>query len=109
MKGRDSASTTRNPEQITSTQWEAHCRQCGLCCFEKYTDGNGRHRTTRIACRYLDVVTRQCRVYQKRFTTGEICLKLTPEIVSQADWLPEECAYRILLAAHPDLQLVEEP
>lgn len=94
-----------SPKYLTASQWEALCNQCGLCCFEKYTDGLGNHVMTRLACRYLDVVSRQCRVYHKRFTTGEVCLKLTPENVKAADWLPEECAYRILLTAHPDIQV----
>ncbi|HKL25437.1 MAG TPA: hypothetical protein VJ910_04365 [Desulfuromonadales bacterium] len=76
------------------TDWEAICRRCGLCCFEKSVDERGRVTTTAVACRHLDVISRQCRVYHKRLDVGEGCVKLTPEIVAQADWLPEVCAYR---------------
>lgn len=76
------------------TLWEEICNRCGLCCFEKKLDVRGRNVTTRVPCRHLDIVTRECRVYQKRFEVGEGCLQLTPEIVAAADWLPEDCAYR---------------
>jgi len=75
------------------TEWEAICRQCGACCFEKVVDRHGRWHTSDIACRFLDVVSRRCKVYHKRFEVGEGCIKLTPEIVRDADWLPEDCAY----------------
>ena len=74
--------------------WEQSCRRCGLCCFEKVIEENGRIRTTTVACRYLDIVTRECKVYAKRQAVESTCVKLTPEIVATVDWLPEECAYR---------------
>ncbi|KIH75800.1 hypothetical protein SAMN05660860_02937 [Geoalkalibacter ferrihydriticus] len=77
---------------MTEDQWENLCRRCGLCCFEKYIDGN-RVIHTPIACRHLDIVTRECRVYDKRFSVGEGCVQLTPEVVGQVKWLPDDCAY----------------
>lgn len=74
--------------------WESVCKRCGLCCFEKSIDERGRVTVTTIACRHLDIVSRECRVYHKRLDVGEGCIKLTPEVVAQADWLPELCAYR---------------
>jgi uncharacterized cysteine cluster protein YcgN (CxxCxxCC family) len=76
--------------------WEATCQRCGLCCFDKSVDRRGRFVTTRTACRHLDIVGRKCRVYEKRLDVGEGCIKLTPEIVAKADWLPEDCAYRAI-------------
>jgi uncharacterized cysteine cluster protein YcgN (CxxCxxCC family) len=76
------------------TNWEDVCNRCGLCCFEKSVDLKGRFFTTRVPCRHLDIVTRECRVYQKRLDVGEGCIKLTPRIVRKADWLPAGCAYR---------------
>jgi hypothetical protein len=78
---------------ISVKQWEDICRQCGECCFEKFADKHGRLHTSTIACRFLDVATRSCKVYHKRFDVGEGCVKLTPEVVREADWLPEDCAY----------------
>jgi uncharacterized cysteine cluster protein YcgN (CxxCxxCC family) len=74
--------------------WEETCKRCGLCCFEKSVDRSGRLQTTRVPCRHLDIVSRECRVYHKRLEVGEGCVKLTPDIVRQVDWLPESCAYR---------------
>jgi len=74
--------------------WEDTCLRCGLCCFEKSVDKSGHFITTRIPCQHLDIVSRECRVYHKRLEVGEGCVKLTPQIVSRADWLPESCAYR---------------
>lgn len=78
------------------TTWEESCRRCGLCCFEKSVDLKGRFYTTTIPCRHLDIITRECRVYDKRLEVGEGCVKLTPEVVHKADWLPVDCAYRKL-------------
>ena len=74
--------------------WEDICLRCGLCCFEKSVDRKGRFVTTRIPCRHLDVISRECRVYHKRLEVGEGCVKLTPEGVQKVDWLPVGCAYR---------------
>ena len=74
--------------------WEDICQRCGLCCFEKWIDERDRIVTTDVPCRHLDIVTRECRVYYKRFEVGEGCVKLTPEVVATVNWLPELCAYR---------------
>ena len=76
------------------SDWEDLCRRCGECCFEKWIEEDGTIRPTRIACRYLDIVSRHCRVYHKRFEVGEGCIKLTPEVVAGLTWLPEDCGYR---------------
>lgn len=76
------------------TDWEDLCKRCGLCCFEKSVDSKGNFITTRTPCRHLDIINRECRVYHKRLEVGEGCVKLTPEMVASADWLPAECAYR---------------
>jgi uncharacterized cysteine cluster protein YcgN (CxxCxxCC family) len=74
-------------------EWESLCRRCGQCCFEKWVDCDGTIYPTRVACRYLDVVTRMCKVYARRFEVGEGCVKLTPELVEKVQWLPPDCAY----------------
>ena len=94
-------------DEMTTRAWEALCRRCGQCCFEKTAKKSGGYRVSQKSCRFLDIHSRQCRVYHKRLATGEECLKLTPERVAEADWLPADCAYRVLLAERPNLQLVE--
>lgn len=81
----------------TTTQaetWEEICQQCGLCCFEKLEDESGTIFFTQTPCRYLDVVTRQCRVYGRRFEINPECVQLTPELVRTLNWLHDGCAYR---------------
>ena len=85
--------------------WEDICQRCGGCCFEKAVDRRGRTVTTRVPCRHLDIISRECRVYPKRLEVGEGCLQLTPEVVMQADWLPDDCAYRA--QQHPDKRPAE--
>jgi len=80
-------------EKMTSIEWEALCRQCGQCCFEKWVEEDGTIHPTTIACRFLDIHSRQCLVYHKRFEVGEGCVKLTPEVVEVVQWLPEDCGY----------------
>jgi CTP:molybdopterin cytidylyltransferase MocA len=73
--------------------WEALCRGCGMCCFEKIEDERGTIFYTQTPCRYLDVVTRQCRIYNNRFIINPECVKLTPDLVPTLRWLPRDCGY----------------
>lgn len=75
-------------------QWESKCNQCGFCCFEKIENDNGTIFYTQTPCRYLDVVTRRCKVYAKRFNINPECIQLTPELVATLKWLHPECGYR---------------
>ena len=75
-------------------EWEDLCNRCGQCCFEKWVEEDGTIHPTSIPCRFLDIVSRECKVYHKRLDVGEGCVKLTPEIVAGVQWLPEDCAYR---------------
>lgn len=77
--------------------WEDICNRCGQCCFEKWIGDDGTIHPTRIPCRFLDVVNRQCKVYHKRFDVDEGCVKLTADLVSSVNWLPEDCAYVVRL------------
>lgn len=86
-----------------SDEWETLCRGCGSCCFEKIEDERGTIFYTQTACRYLDVVTRQCRIYENRFSINPECIKLTPELVPNLRWLPHDCGY--VAPRHTDVLL----
>ena len=73
--------------------WDSRCRQCGRCCFEKIEDERGNIFYTRTACRFLDVVSRECKIYERRFEINPGCVKLTPELVPTLRWLPRDCGY----------------
>lgn len=81
-------------EDPVGESWEALCRHCGLCCFEKIEDESGTVFFTSTPCRYLDVVSRECRIYERRFAINPQCIKLTPELVKKLTWLHDECGYR---------------
>jgi len=74
--------------------WESCCKQCGRCCFEKIEDEDGIIFHTAIPCRYLDVVSRECRIYERRFEINPECIKLTEKLVRELRWLHDECGYR---------------
>ena len=75
-------------------EWESKCNQCGFCCFEKIENDNGTIFYTQTPCRYLDIVTRRCKVYKRRFSINPECVQLTPELVPKLKWLHPECGYR---------------
>ena len=78
--------------------WEALCDRCGLCCFDKFEDDNGNIFFTQTPCRYLDIVSRLCKIYERRFEINPECVKLSPELVGSLRWLHEECAYKKALS-----------
>lgn len=81
---------TNRPDEA----WEELCQRCGLCCFEKIEDETGTIFFTSTPCRYLDVVSRQCVIYDRRFAINPDCIKLTEELVRELNWLHDQCAYR---------------
>jgi uncharacterized cysteine cluster protein YcgN (CxxCxxCC family) len=83
---------------ISVEEWEARCKGCGECCLEKIEDERGTIFYTMKPCRYLDVETRQCKIYDNRFVINPECVKLTPELVTTLRWLPRDCGY---VAAEP--------
>jgi uncharacterized protein len=81
-------------EKLDQKEWEGICEQCGLCCFEKIEDEDGRIFFTSTPCRYLDIDTRQCKIYEKRFKIFPECVQLTPELVKDLKWLHRSCGYK---------------
>ena len=75
-------------------KWESICEKCGLCCFEKLEDEKGTIFFLETACRYLDVTTRECRIYDRRFEINPECIKLTDDLVRNLHWLHDDCGYR---------------
>jgi uncharacterized cysteine cluster protein YcgN (CxxCxxCC family) len=73
--------------------WDSRCKQCGRCCFEKIEDERGNIFYTQTACRFLDVISRQCKIFERRFEINPSCIKLTPELVRTLRWLPRNCGY----------------
>lgn len=75
------------------SEWDSRCKQCGSCCFEKIEDERGNIFYMQSACRFLDVNTRRCKIFKRRFEINPSCVQLTPELVQTLRWLPPDCGY----------------
>jgi len=73
-----------------SPEHEALCRRCGRCCYVKMIIA-GRVITTTRPCPYLDVETKLCTVYERRFEVNPRCL----DVESGVKWgvFPADCPY----------------
>ena len=73
--------------------YEKICKGCGLCCLCK-TGTDTMTLYTRLACNYLDLKTRRCKVYNQRLVHPEYeCTKVTPELAVAGDLVPRTCGY----------------
>jgi uncharacterized protein len=89
-------------EAMTTAQWESLCDGCGKCCLNKYQDEDtGAIHYTSVSCRLLDQHQRCCGDYPNRAERVEDCITLTPENLSNPQWLPETCAYRRVAEGRP--------
>ncbi|HKL25568.1 MAG TPA: hypothetical protein VJ910_05020 [Desulfuromonadales bacterium] len=87
-------------------EWEDLCRRCGRCCFEK-VEFRGRVYYTRDPCEFLDLQTRQCRVYPVRSKRRPGCIALTPEVAARG-YLPADCPYVARVEDYSAPVLVDE-
>ena len=88
--------------ELTRPEWEALCDGCGRCCLHKVEDADtGEIEQTNVACKLLDCATGQCGNYKQRKTLVPDCLRLTPDMVGEVEWLPDTCAYRRRAAGEP--------
>jgi uncharacterized cysteine cluster protein YcgN (CxxCxxCC family) len=85
-------------KEMTRVEWESLCDHCGRCCLHSLQDGNtGKITLLAVACRYLDISSCRCFVYENRFKIDSNCIKLTPDKVRRIKKLPYTCAYRTLV------------
>lgn len=83
--------------ELNELEWEALCDGCGQCCLIQLEDSEtNKHYFTRIACKQLDIGKCRCSSYQNRFSEIKNCVRVTPELLKTADWLPHTCAYRLI-------------
>ena len=87
---------------LTRPEWEALCDGCGRCCLHKIEDEDtGEIAHTNVACKLLDTGTAQCKDYCNRKAYVPDCLRLTPRLAGQVEWLPDTCAYRLRAHGEP--------
>ena len=84
-------------EDMSPAEWDSVCDGCGRCCLHKLRDEDTDEVAfTSVACRLLDVQTCRCTDYVCRRRRVPDCVRLTPTIVREIDWLPPTCGYRRL-------------
>lgn len=89
-------------DEMSEQQWESLCDGCGLCCLVKIEDeDSGEVFNTSVSCQFLDVETCRCSDYKNRFEKAAMCTRLTRDNLATMTWLPETCAYRLLLNKQP--------
>ncbi|MEX1197225.1 MAG: YcgN family cysteine cluster protein [Pseudohongiellaceae bacterium] len=87
---------------LTRTEWEALCDGCGRCCLHKLQDADTDEvHYTRVVCRYMDQQQCRCTEYPQRQTLVPDCLVLTPDNLSELDWIPDTCAYKLRERGEP--------
>lgn len=86
--------------------WEARCRRCGRCCYEKI-EFEGEIYYTDEPCEFLDPETRLCRVYPTRHERRPECSPLTPRQLGRG-LLPKDCPYVVDIEAYREPQLWDE-
>ncbi|MCP4106426.1 MAG: YcgN family cysteine cluster protein [Desulfobacteraceae bacterium] len=89
---------TKSLSKMSKKEWESLCDCCGLCCLRKFEDENsGEVFYTNVACFMLDIENCTCTSYKYRAKVVPDCLTLTPARTREYHWLPETCAYRLIL------------
>ena len=84
--------------EMSRSEWESLCDGCARCCLIKLQDeGTSRIHYTGVACRYLDQQTCSCTRYEDRTSLVPDCVQLTPATASDYTWLPDTCAYRLVI------------
>lgn len=87
---------------MSREQWESLCDGCGKCCIHKLEDEEtGELHPTNVACRLLDRHSGRCTDYRNRRAYVPECVRLTPRLLRELDWLPESCAYRLIDEGRP--------
>ncbi|WP_297529081.1 YcgN family cysteine cluster protein [Thiohalobacter sp.] len=83
--------------ELDRDEWESLCDGCGRCCLNKLEDIDSGHILyTNVVCRLFDNDSCRCTRYTERSTLVPDCVTLTPDNLTDIDWLPETCAYRLL-------------
>lgn len=86
---------TKSLAEMTDAEWESLCDGCGRCCLHKLRDEDTEEiMFTSVACRLLDLKSCRCTDYANRQSRIPDCVRLTPTLLAEIDWLPPSCAYR---------------
>jgi hypothetical protein len=93
---------TKSLSEMTPEEWESLCDGCGKCCVVLLQDeGDDRVWRTNVGCRLLDLKTVRCTDYANRHARVPGCVALTADNVSDFNWMPDTCAYRLIAQGKP--------
>ncbi|MDF1790255.1 MAG: YcgN family cysteine cluster protein [Thalassobaculaceae bacterium] len=93
---------TKSLAQMTKSEWESLCDGCGRCCLVKLQDADTDEISyTDVACKLLDGTSCRCSDYPNRRKKVSDCVVLSVKLVSQLQWMPSTCAYRLLQEGKP--------
>lgn len=87
--------------EMSKKEWESLCDGCARCCLYKLEDIETEELFyTDVACRFLDMKTCTCTDYYNRHEIMPTCVILTPDNVDEINWMPNTCAYRLLVEGY---------
>ncbi|WP_417489513.1 YcgN family cysteine cluster protein [Maricaulis sp.] len=88
---------TKTLSQLTKPEWESLCDGCGKCCLIQLEDeDSGLRLHTDVTCRLFNPDTCRCGDYTNRKQRVPDCVILTPKNVTELEWMPQTCAYRLI-------------
>lgn len=83
--------------EMSPSEWESLCDNCGKCCCIRLEDDDtGDIYITDVACKLFDPATCKCTDYANRSKKVPDCVTLTKDNVEQLHWMPQTCAYRLV-------------
>jgi len=83
--------------QMTDQEWESLCDGCARCCLLKLEDEDTSELFfTNVSCYLLDIEQCHCNDYKNRKFRVPECLQVQKMDISEYQWLPQTCAYRLL-------------
>lgn len=88
--------------EMTQSEWESLCDNCGKCCLHKLQDEETEEiYYTSVVCDLIDLQNCRCTCYADRCTLVPDCLDLKQHDFTEFTWLPQTCAYKLLSEGKP--------
>jgi len=88
---------TKKLSQMSEKEWESLCDNCARCCLLKLEDEDTEEVFfTNVSCHLLDIKKCSCKDYPHRKARVPECLLVRKIKISEYQWLPPTCAYRLL-------------
>ncbi|MED5579089.1 MAG: hypothetical protein VX794_03565 [Nitrospinota bacterium] len=94
-----------NLPPVGTKEWEELCTGCGKCCCNKEWRGK-KLVALKSFCKFLNLTTNQCSVYESRFSCEPLCSQIDCDIIEMGA-LPEDCPYVVDLPGYKGPLLVD--